>query len=63
MDNLTYNAADIGRMLNRSPATAYRIIKQINIEHCKENKLNIDTMGSGRVSKELFHKYYPEIKI
>ena len=37
MDNLTYNAADIARMLNRSPATAYRIIKQINIEHCKEN--------------------------
>nr|DAV27976.1 MAG TPA: hypothetical protein [Caudoviricetes sp.] len=22
MDNLTYNAADIARMLNRSPATA-----------------------------------------
>ncbi|WP_335969234.1 hypothetical protein [Fusobacterium polymorphum] len=63
MDNLTYNAADVARMLNRSPATAYRIIKQINIEHCKENKLKIKSMGSGRVSKELFHKYYPETKI
>lgn len=63
MDNLTYNAADIARMLNRSPATAYRIIRQINLEHCKENKLKIKSMGSGRVSKELFHKYYPETKI
>lgn len=63
MDNLTYNAADVARMLNRSPATAYRIIRQINLEHCKENKLKIKNMGSGRVSKELFHKYYPETKI
>ena len=55
--------SDVARMLNRSPATAYRIIKQINIEHCKENKLKIKSMGSGRVSKELFHKYYPGIKI
>ncbi|KXA21949.1 hypothetical protein [Fusobacterium nucleatum] len=63
MDNLTYNAADVAKMLNRSPATAYRIIKQINLENCKENKLKIKSMGSGRVSKELFHKYYPGIKI
>ena len=41
MDNLTYNAKEVMKMLNRSPATAYRIIKQINIEHCKENKLKI----------------------
>ena len=63
MDNLTYNAADVARMLNRSPSTAYRRIREMNLEYCKKNKLNIDTMGSGRVSKELFHKYYPELKI
>lgn len=63
MENLTYNAADVARMLNHSSATAYRIIKQINLEHCRENKLKIKNMSSGRVSKELFHKYYPGIKI
>ncbi|ALF17434.1 hypothetical protein [Fusobacterium animalis] len=63
MDNLTYNAADVAKMLNRSKSTAYRRIYEMNLEHCKKNKLNIDTMGSGRVSKELFHKYYPGIKI
>lgn len=63
MDNLTYNATDVARMLNRSPATAYRLIKKINMDYCKEKKLNIKAMGSGRVSKELFHKYYPGIKI
>ena len=63
MENLTYNAEDVARMLNRSKSTAYRRIYKINLEYCKKNKLNMDTMGSGRVSKELFHKYYPEIKI
>lgn len=62
MNNLTYNAADVARMLNRSPATAYRLIKKINMDYCKEKKLNIKAMGSGRISKELFHKYYPDAK-
>ena len=62
MDNLTYNANDVARMLNRSAATAYRLIKKINMDYCKEKKLNIKAMGSGRISKELFHKYYPDVK-
>lgn len=61
MDNLTYNAEDVARMLNRSPATAYRLIKKMNLNYCKEKKLNIKSMGSARISKELFHKYYPDI--
>lgn len=60
MDNLTYNAEDVARMLNKAKKTAYKIIRNINLSYCKEKKLNIKVMGSGRVSKELFHKYYPE---
>lgn len=63
MDNLTYDVDDVAKMLNRSKSTAYRRIREMNLEHCKENKLKIKSMGSGRVSKELFHKYYPGIKI
>ena len=63
MDTLTYNAEDVARMLNRSSSTAYRIIAKINFEHCKKNKVDRKSMGSGRVSKELFHKYYPGVKI
>lgn len=63
MENLTYDVNDVAKMLNRAKSTAYRRIREMNLEYCKKNKLNIDAMGSGRVSKELFHKYYPEIKI
>ena len=56
MDTLTYNAEDVARMLNRSSSTAYRIIAKINFEHCKKNKVDRKSMGSGRVSKELFQE-------
>ena len=42
MDNLTYNADDVARMLNRSKSTAYRRIYKMNLEYCKKNKLNME---------------------
>ena len=59
MDNIIYTVEEVAVLLNRSKPTAYRIIKQINEDYCKKNKLNPKIMSGARISKELFHKYYP----
>ena len=56
MDNLTYNAKEVMKMLNCSQATAYRTI---NERYCKKNKLDEKALVSGKISKKLFHEYYP----
>lgn len=59
MDNLTYNAKEVMELLKCSQATAYRTIDKINKIHCKKNKLDIKALVSGKISKKLFHEYYP----
>jgi len=59
MDNLTYNAKEVMKMLNCSQATAYRTINEINKRYCKKNKLDEKALVSGKISKKLFHEYYP----
>ena len=55
----TYTIEDVAKIINRSYSTASRIILNIKKEYCKKNKIDVKSMGSGRISKVLFHKYYP----
>ena len=55
----TYTIEDVAKIINRSYSTASRIILNIKKEYCKKNKIDVKNMGSGRSSKVLFHKYYP----
>lgn len=59
MEELTYNAKEVMTMLKCSRATAYRTIDKINGIHCKKNKLNEKAMIRGKISKKVFHEYYP----
>ena len=59
MEELTYNAKEVMKMLNCSQATAYRTINEINKRYCKKNKLDEKALVSGKISKKLFHEYYP----
>ena len=59
MEELTYNAKEVMKMLKCSQATAYRTINEINKRYCKKNKLDEKTLVSGKISKKLFHEYYP----
>ena len=59
MEELTYNAKEVMAMLKCSQATAYRTINEINKRYCKKNKLDKKALVSGKISKKLFHEYYP----
>ncbi|ATV67011.1 hypothetical protein CTM86_10790 [Fusobacterium pseudoperiodonticum] len=59
MDTLIYSAKEVMELLKCSRATAYRTIDKINKIHCKKNKLDIKALSSGKISKKLFHEYYP----
>lgn len=59
METLTYNAKEVMELLKCSRATAYRVIDKMNKIHCKKNKLDIKALSSGKISKKLFHEYYP----
>ena len=59
MEVLTYSAKEVIDLLKCSRATAYRTIDKINQIHCKKNKLDVKVLSSGKISKKLFHEYYP----
>ena len=59
MEALTYNAKEVMEMLNCSQSTAYKTINEINKSYCKKNKLDEKAFVSGKISKKLFHEYYP----
>ena len=59
MEALTYNAKEVMELLKCSRSTAYRTIAEINEIYCKKNKLNEKAMLKGKISKKLFHEYYP----
>ena len=49
------NVEEIQEILNVSPATAYKVIRQVNDEFRKENPKAITV--SGRVNRQLFFKF------
>ena len=59
MEALTYNAKEVMKMLNCSQSTAYKTINEINKRYCKQNKLDEKALVRGKISKKLFHEYYP----
>lgn len=58
-DKLVYTAKEVAEMIGCSISTAYEKIRKWNKEYASKNKILAKNLTAGRVSKEIFHKYYP----
>lgn len=59
---LVYNAKEVATMLGCSLTSAYNRIKGMNLDYAQKNKMSVKNFLSGKISKEVFHEYYPNIK-
>lgn len=62
IESSVYTAKEVAQMLKRCTSYAYSTIGKMNREYAKKRKIPVGTLSNGRISKELFHEYYPEIK-